>query len=78
MTYVLTGFFGTCAGLALTAINTASDVNAATSLTLLSVAAVVMGGSELVGGQVIPWGVVVAALTLSLLGLLLGFLNLST
>lgn len=30
------------------------------------------------GGQVIPWGVVVAALTLSLLGLLLGFLNLST
>lgn len=78
LTYVLTGFFGTCAGLALTAINTASDVNAATSLTLLSVAAVVMGGSELVGGQVIPWGVVVAALTLSLLGLLLGFLNLST
>jgi ribose transport system ATP-binding protein len=77
-TYVIGGAFGLAAGLCLTGVNTASDVNAAVSYTLLSVAAVVMGGCDLVGGRIEPIGVVLAAVTLSLLGALLGFLQLSS
>jgi ribose transport system ATP-binding protein len=77
-TYLTSGCFGLAAGLCLTGINTASDVNAAASYTLLSVAAVVMGGCDLVGGRIDPVGVVLAALTLSLLGALLGFLQVSS
>jgi ribose transport system ATP-binding protein len=78
MTYLLSGVFGLAAGLCLTGVNTASDVNAASSYTLLSVAAVVMGGCDLVGGRIEPVGVVFAAVTLSLLGTLLGFMRLSS
>jgi len=78
LTYVLSGVFGLLAGLCLTGVNTASDVNAASSYTLLSVAAVVMGGCDLVGGRIEPIGVALAAVTLSLLGTLLGFMKLSS
>jgi ribose transport system ATP-binding protein len=78
MTYLLSALFGMAAGLCLTGVNTASDVNAASSYTLLSVAAVVMGGCDLVGGRIEPVGVVFAAVTLSLLGTLLGFMRLSS
>ncbi len=78
VTYLLGAAFTTAAGLCLTGVNTASDVNAAASYTLLSVAAVVMGGCDLVGGRIEPLGVVFAAVTLSLLGTLLGFLRLSS
>ncbi|MBV9489216.1 MAG: hypothetical protein JO069_05760 [Verrucomicrobia bacterium] len=78
ITYLLSGAFGLAAGLCLTGVNTASDVNAASSYTLLSVAAVVMGGCDLVGGRIEPIGVMFAAVTLSLLGTLLGFMRLSS
>ena len=78
MTYLLSAVFGLLAGLCLTGVNTASDVNAASSYTLLSVAAVVMGGCDLVGGRIEPVGVLFAAVTLSLLGTLLGFMRLSS
>ncbi len=78
ITYLLSGVFGMAAGLCLTGVNTASDVNAASSFTLLSVAAVVMGGCDLVGGRIEPIGVAFAAVTLSLLGTLLGFMRLSS
>ena len=78
VTYLLSAVFGLAAGLCLTGVNTASDVNAASSYTLLSVAAVVMGGCDLVGGRIEPVGVVFAAVTLSLLGTLLGFMRLSS
>ncbi len=76
--YFLAGAFAMVAGLSLTAINTASDINAGSSFTLLSVAAVVMGGCSLMGGLVAPVAVVVAAVTLALVGGLLGTLNVST
>ncbi|MFB4204352.1 ATP-binding cassette domain-containing protein [Arhodomonas sp. KWT2] len=76
--YVVAGVFGLFAGLSLTAVNTASDINASGSFTLLSVAAVVIGGCRLVGGSVTPVGVVFGALTLSLIGALLGFIGIST
>ena len=64
--------------LALTAINTASDVNAGGPFTLISVAAVVMGGCALLGGLISPLGVVAGALTLALIGALLGALGVSS
>lgn len=76
--YTLAGIFGTLAGISLTGITTAADANAAQSYTLLTVAAVVMGGGELVGGIVEPFGVVFGAVTLSMIGALLGFLNVSS
>jgi ribose transport system ATP-binding protein len=76
--YAIAGSFALLAGLAMTAINTASDINAGGSYTLLSVAAVVVGGSALIGGHVAPVGVVCGALSLSLIGSLLGFLGVST
>ena len=77
-TYLLSGIFGLAAGLCLTGVNTASDINAASSYTLLSIAAVVMAGCDLVGGRIEPVGVLFAAVTLSLLGTLLGFMRLSS
>lgn len=75
--YLLASLFGMLAGLALTAINTASDYNAGGAYTLLSVAAVVIGGCSLAGGLISPLGVVAGSVTLSLIGALLGMLNVS-
>lgn len=76
--YALAALFGTLAGLSLTAINTASDINVGGPFTLSSVAAVVIGGCALLGGVLSPWGVVAGAVLLSLIGALLGALNVST
>lgn len=76
--YLIGGLFAGAAGMVLTAINTASDINSGSSYTLLSVAAVVMGGCALFGGIISPLGVVVGAVTLSLIGALLGILNVSS
>ena len=76
--YTLSGLFGLAAGLAMTAINTASDINAGSSYTLLSIAAGVIGGSSLTGGSITPIGTLFGAVSLSLVGSLLGLLNVST
>jgi ribose transport system ATP-binding protein len=76
--YAISGLFGLAAGLAMTAINTASDINAGNSYTLLSIAAVVIGGSSLTGGRMTPLGTLFGAISLSLVGSLLGLLNVST
>jgi ribose transport system ATP-binding protein len=74
--YALSALFILVGGMAITAAAGASDVNSARSYTLLTVAAVVMGGSELMGGVISAWGTVVGAITLSLLGALIAFLRL--
>ncbi|BDA85736.1 ABC transporter permease [Aureimonas sp. SA4125] len=76
--YVIAGAFATAAGLFLTASNGASDINAGSSLTLLAIAAVVIGGCQLVGGTISPLGMVAGAVTLSLIGALLASLGVST
>ncbi|HEY8593833.1 MAG TPA: ATP-binding cassette domain-containing protein [Devosiaceae bacterium] len=76
--YLVAGVFAAAAGMSLTAINTASDINSGNSYTLLSVAAVVMGGCALMGGIVSPIGAVAGAVTLALIGALLGVLNVSS
>ncbi|MFB9984201.1 ATP-binding cassette domain-containing protein [Mesorhizobium kowhaii] len=76
--YLIAGLFAAAAGLSLTAINTASDINSGNSFTLLSVAAVVMGGCSLLGGVISPVGAIAGAVTLSLIGALLGTLSVSS
>ncbi|MEI9424977.1 ATP-binding cassette domain-containing protein [Mesorhizobium sp. Cs1299R1N1] len=76
--YLVAGLFAAAAGLSLTAINTASDINSGNSFTLLSVAAVVMGGCSLLGGVISPVGTIAGAVTLALIGALLGTLNVSS
>ncbi len=76
--YLLAGLFALLGGLAITAITTGSDANATGSYTLLTVAAVVMGGGALTGGVVYPFGALFGAITLSLIGSLLGFLDVSS
>ena len=56
MRYLIAGLFSAAAGLSLTSINASSDINSGNSYTLLSVAAVVMGGCALTGGIVAPVG----------------------
>jgi ribose transport system ATP-binding protein len=76
--YLIAGGFSAAAGLSLTAINSSSDINSGNSYTLLSVAAVVMGGCALAGGIVAPIGAVLSAVTLALIGALLGALGVSS
>ncbi|MEJ8473806.1 ATP-binding cassette domain-containing protein [Roseibium sp. H3510] len=76
--YFIAALYAATAGCSLTAINTASDINSGNSFTLLSVAAVVMGGCALIGGIISPIGVAAGAVTLSLIGALLGMLNVSS
>jgi len=76
--YSVSGIFGLLGGLLVTAITTASDANASTSYTMLSVAAVIIGGGALTGGMVSPFGAVCGAVTLSLIATLMGFFNISS
>jgi ribose transport system ATP-binding protein len=76
--YAIAGGFAVLAGLSMTAINTSSDINAGGSYTLLSIAAAVIGGCSLLGGEITALGAVCGALSLSLIGSLLGFLGVST
>ena len=66
----------TClSGLALTGLTTSGDPNVAPAYTLQGVGAVILGGGSFSGGVVSPIGTVVGALTLSLAGSLLSFIN---
>jgi ribose transport system ATP-binding protein len=76
--YVIASLFAVIGGMAMTAAAAGSDINATASYTLLTVAAVVIGGSELIGGVVSSFGTVIGAITLSLVGALVGFLRLNS
>lgn len=66
----------TClSGLALTGLTTSGDPNVAPAYTLQGVGAVILGGGSFSGGVVSPIGTVIGALTLSLAGSLLSFIN---
>ena len=75
--YGLAGLFGVLAGMALVGLTTSADANIALRYTLLSIAGVILGGGEFVGGKVSPTGAVIGALTLTLAASFLSFLRLS-
>jgi ribose transport system permease protein len=62
----LAGVFGVLSGMALIGITTSADANIGNGYTLLSIAGVILGGGEFVGGRVSPIGAVIGALTLAL------------
>ncbi len=64
--FALAGVFGVLSGMALIGITTSADANIGTGYTLLSIAGVILGGGEFVGGRVSPIGAVIGALTLAL------------
>ncbi len=64
--YTLAGFFGVASGMALIGTTTSADANIGNGYTLLSIAGVILGGGEFIGGRVSPVGAVLGALTLAL------------
>jgi ribose transport system permease protein len=64
--FALAGTFGVLSGMALIGITTSADANIGNGYTLLSIAGVILGGGEFVGGRVSPVGAVIGALTLAL------------
>jgi ribose transport system permease protein len=73
--YMSAGLLGVLSGLTLSGVTTSGDPNIAPTYTLLSVAAVILGGGSFVGGVVSPVGTVVGAITLGLAGSVLSFLH---
>ncbi|MDQ0467746.1 ABC transporter permease [Labrys wisconsinensis] len=75
--FALAGLFGVLSGLALIGLSTAADANIGNGYTLLSIAGVILGGGEFVGGRISPVGAVIGALTLAVASSsLLSFLHL--
>lgn len=77
LAYGLAGLFGVLAGMALVGLTTSADANIALRYTLLSIAGVILGGGEFIGGKVSPVGAVIGALTLTLAASFLSFMRLS-
>ncbi len=75
--YGLAAVFAVLAGVALVGLTTSADANIALRYTLLSIAGVILGGGEFIGGRVSPIGAVIGALTLALAGAFLSFLRIS-
>jgi ribose transport system permease protein len=76
--FSMAGFFGVLAGLSLIGLTSAADAHIADRYTLYSIAGVILGGGEFVGGRVSPTGAVLGALTLALAGSFLIFIRIST
>jgi ribose transport system permease protein len=75
--YASAAFLAILAGILLVGLTTSADANIALRYTLLSIAGVILGGGEFVGGRVSPVGAVIGALTLTLAGSFLSFLRIS-
>ncbi|QDQ85917.1 ABC transporter permease [Paraburkholderia megapolitana] len=75
--YGIAGIFGVLAGLSLLGLTTSADSNLALRYTLLSIAAVILGGGEFVGGRVSVWGAVLGAITLTIAASFLAFLDIA-
>ncbi|MEO9229775.1 MAG: ABC transporter permease [Devosia sp.] len=74
--FSMAGLFGVFSGMALVGTTTSGDANIGNGYTLLSIAGVILGGGEFVGGKVSPIGAVLGALTLTLAATqLLGFMH---
>jgi len=76
--YAMAATFAVAAGIALVGLTTSADANIALRYTLLSIAGVILGGGEFIGGRVSAIGAVIGALTLTLAGSFLSFLRISS
>ena len=73
--YACAGFFGLLAGLAVTSVTSTGDATASADYTLLGVAGVILGGGQFAGGVAVPFGAVIGAMAISLVGSLLTLLH---
>ena len=64
-------------GLSLLGLTTSGDANIASRYTLISIAAVILGGASFVGGRVFAVGAVLGAITLTLAASFLTFMRIS-
>jgi ribose transport system permease protein len=78
LAYGIAGCFGVLAGLAVTGITASGDPTASSSYTLLSIAAVILGGGEFSGGRASPIGAVTGALTVSVIASVMGLIDVSS
>ncbi|CCV16538.1 ATP-binding cassette domain-containing protein [Mesorhizobium sp. STM 4661] len=76
--YALAGVFAVLSGLVLVAATGAGNVHVASSFTLATIAAVVVGGASFAGGLVSPVGAVMAVVAISLVTTNLTFLGISS
>ena len=75
LAYATAALFAVASGITLVGLMTSADANIALRYTLLSIAGVILGGGEFIGGRISPIGAVIGALTLLLAGSFLTFLN---
>ena len=73
--FALAGVFGMLAGLSLIGLTTSAQANVAERYTLYSIAGVILGGGDFVGGRVSPVGAVLGAITLTLSAPFLTFIH---
>lgn len=78
VSYALAAVFGILAGLAVTGISGSGDSGASANYTLLAIAGVILGGGSFSGGRAVPFGSVIGALALGLVGPVLGLANVSS
>jgi len=75
LAYATAALFAIASGITLVGLMTSADANIALRYTLLSIAGVILGGGEFIGGRINPVGAVVGAMTLLLAGSFLTFLS---
>jgi ribose transport system permease protein len=75
--YSLAGLLGILSALALVGLTTSADANIAQRYTLVSIAAVILGGGNFTGGRVSPIGAVLGAMTLGIAASFLSFLSIA-
>ncbi|QEW00843.1 ABC transporter permease [Microbacterium caowuchunii] len=74
--YVIAAVFMILAGLMLASQTWSGDINAASEYTLMTIAAVILGGGTFSGGRALPIGATLGAVTLGLITVLLSLINL--
>lgn len=75
--YALAGVLGILSAMTLVGLTTSADANIAQRYTLISIAAVILGGGSFMGGRISPIGAVLGALTLSVASSFLAFLSIA-
>lgn len=78
LAYVIAAAFMVLAGLILASQTWSGDINSATEYTLMTIAAVILGGGTFSGGRALPIGTTLGAITLGLITVLLSLINLSS
>ncbi|MET1020507.1 MAG: hypothetical protein ABWX62_11010, partial [Microterricola sp.] len=78
VTYVLAATLIIVSGLLLASQTRSGDINSASNFTLMTIAAVILGGGNFSGGRALPVGATLGAVTLGLITVLLSVMSLSS